>query len=335
MLNKFWEGLSESLAQQIASRIISPAAIFWLVGLVAWVESLGGWHRALASQSHFFQHVPVVLQVIAIVLIVLVLIGTSAVMEWAAPHIRALLEGRWPLSGPGKLQTFMIVRLQDRAAKLNEMLSQDEDYLDASNPGYEDRDLSVKVDPELTWLLNRAAQTRETLRQFPDFPEMFAPTRLGNIMGAADARPFAKYGLDTAVCWPVLWLLLDKSERDDISKARAALDLHAQAWAWSLLLLVWVPLFLMWTPWTLVIVPLSLLGCFLVYRSMLSAGQLYGQLLEASFDLYRDRLYTALRLPLPEDSFEEQKLADTVRRYLRRGTYKSDQRIRFTSARHN
>src|ERR1700722_10642636 len=107
MLNKFWEGLSESLGQQIASRIISPAAIFWLVGLVAWVENLGGWHRALASQSNFFQHVPVVLQVIAIVLIVLVLIGTSAVMECARPHIRALLEGRWPLSGPGKLQTML------------------------------------------------------------------------------------------------------------------------------------------------------------------------------------------------------------------------------------
>jgi hypothetical protein len=335
MLNKFWEGLGENLAQQIASRIISPAAIFWLVGLLAWVESLGGWHRALASQSNFFQHVPVVLQVIAIVLMVLVLIGTSAVMEWAAPHIRALLEGRWPPSEPGKLQTFMIERLQVRAAALAAMLADDEKYLDAINPGVENRDLSVKVDPKFTWYLNRAGQTRETLRQFPDFPEMFAPTRLGNIMGAADARPFAKYGLDTAVCWPVLWLLLDKSERDDISKARAALDLHAQAWTWSLLLLVWVPLFSMWTPWTLVIVPLSLLGCCLVYRSMLSAGQLYGQLLEASFDLYRGRLYTALRLPLPEDSFEERELADIVRRYLGRGTYESRRRIRFTSARDN
>jgi hypothetical protein len=331
MLNKFWEGLGESLAQQLAGRLISPAAIFWLVGLIAWVESRGGWHRVLISQSQLFQHVPVVLQVIAIVLMILVLIGSAAVMERAAPHIRAGLEGQWLSLGPGKLQTFLITRFQDRAAELRAGLSELEEYLDAINPGVENRDLSEKVDPKFTEALGRYAQIRRSLQQFPDFPEMFTPTRLGNVMSAADARPFAKYGLDTALCWPVLWLLLEKSEREDISKARAALDLHAQAWAWSLLLLVWTPLFFVWTPWSLFVVPFSLLACCLIYRSMLSAGRLYGQLLEASFDLYRDRLYTALRLPLPNDSFEERELARTVTRYLAHGTGKSLRKIRFAT----
>jgi hypothetical protein len=244
-------------------------------------------------------------------------------MERLAQVILIILEGRWPPLWTNKLEILLTARLQSRVAELRERLFQDEQYLEANNPGVDDRDLSGKIDPEIIRTLGRAAQSRRRIESFPEFPEMFAPTRLGNIIRAADARPLTKYGLDTTTCWPVLWLLLEESERADISKARAALNLHAQAWAWSLLFLVWTPL--AW--WA---APVGLVACFVVYNSMLSAGQLYGQLLEASFDLYRDRLYTALRLPLPKDSFEERELARRVMMYLAHGTY-SMRKIRFVS----
>jgi hypothetical protein len=323
MLNKFWEGLGESLAQQLVGRLISLAVVFWLGGLIAWVTSHGGLHRALGSKANTFQHLPVALQVVVIVLLTLLLVGSATVMERAVPLIRTVLEGRWPQPGTKNLEAFLLTRLQSRVARLRETLFQEEQWLEANDPRFDDGSSSAKVNLEIAHALGRTTQIRRRLQQFPEFPEMFAPTRLGNIIRAADARPLTKYGLDTTSCWPVLWLLLEESERADISKARAALNLHAQAWAWSLLFLVWTPL--AW--WA---APLSLVACLVVYNSMLSAGQLYGQLLEASFDLYRDRLYTALRLPLPNDSFEERELTRMVMMYLARGTY-SQRKIRFAS----
>jgi hypothetical protein len=324
VLNKFWEGLGDSLARQLVGRLISFAAAFWLIGIIAWGASRGGWGRALASQSQVFRNVPLVLQVCVIVLIIFIVIGSATTMERATPLILAALEGRW-VAAPAKMRMFLIRRLQKRAAEIKESASGDEEYLEFFADELDNEGVTAQVNPELTQAMERYGRARRKLRQFPEYPQLFAPTRLGNIMRAADARPLVKYGLDASLCWPVLWLLLDQSERDDISKARASLDSHAQAWGWALLILIWTPL--AW--WA---APLGIVSCAIIYYSMLSTGELYGQLLEASFDLYRDRLYSALRLPIPNDSFAEHDTARIAVAYLARGTYNSQRKIRYVSA---
>jgi hypothetical protein len=84
------------------------------------------------------------------------------------------------------------------------------------------------------------------------------PTRLGDILRAAEARPTNKYGLDTIVCWYALWLLLPAETETELVQARAALDKAAGTWLWG-------ALFLVWTPWTWWAVPIAVVVPALAY----------------------------------------------------------------------
>jgi hypothetical protein len=46
-------------------------------------------------------------------------------------------------------------------------------------------------------------------------------TRLGNLLRAAEQRPAVKYGLNSVVCWPHLWLLLDSDTNWTVTLRRA------------------------------------------------------------------------------------------------------------------
>lgn len=52
---------------------------------------------------------------------------------------------------------------------------------------------------------------------------------------------------------------------------------------------------------------------------MLDSAAIYGDLLEAAFDLHRTALYTSLRLPLPKNPTEEQQTGRALTDYLWRG----------------
>jgi hypothetical protein len=58
----------------------------------------------------------------------------------------------------------------------------------------------------------------------------------------------------------------------------------------------------------------------LTYRWMLRAASVYGDLLEASFDLHRFKLYEALHWPLPKNPAEELPLGNALTAYLWHGS---------------
>ena len=135
------------------------------------------------------------------------------------------------------------------------------------------------------------------------------PTKLGNILRAAENRPSERYGLVTTICWPCLWLLLPDDTKKEITEARATLDTAARIIFWSILFLVWT----FWAWW----VPLvTIVVAFWAYRWALSAAEVYGDLLEAAFDLHRFSLYEALRFPSPNDTSEEKKRGEQLTAYL-------------------
>jgi len=139
------------------------------------------------------------------------------------------------------------------------------------------------------------------------------PTRLGNILRGYEQRPREKYGLDMIICWPRLWLLLPKGTQEELTAVRATLDEAIQIIAWGILFLIWT----IWNGWLALLIAMLLMWGG--YRLALHTADIYGQLLEATFDVHRHLLYQSLRWYLPEDATEEKKQGAALMRYLWRG----------------
>ena len=138
------------------------------------------------------------------------------------------------------------------------------------------------------------------------------PTRLGNILRGYEQRPYEKYGLDSIICWSRLWLVLPESIQKELSAARDALDETIQIIAWGILFFIWTSL-----SWFALPIALFLIGWG--YHLALDAAEIYGQLIEATFDMYRHLLYKALNRELPKDSEAERVAGLELTRYLWRG----------------
>lgn len=157
------------------------------------------------------------------------------------------------------------------------------------------------------------ARVRLALHNLPANTDLM-PTRLGNILRTAERRPLEKYGLDAIICWSRLWLLLPEAAKKDLQDARADLNNAARLWLWSILFLVWAALGAWWA------VPLGILSAlFAYYNWAIAAAITYGDLIEASFDLYRHLLYESLRWKLPADPNEERRVGQQLTEYLWRG----------------
>lgn len=58
----------------------------------------------------------------------------------------------------------------------------------------------------------------------PAHANRLMPTRLGNVLRAAESGVEDKYGIDPVPCWPALWLVLPDETRTEVTAARASLD---------------------------------------------------------------------------------------------------------------
>ena len=167
--------------------------------------------------------------------------------------------------------------------------------LDASQ-----RDESIRLDLELN--------------AYPVQAEARLPTRLGNVLRAAEEYPLVRYGLEITTVWPRLWLVLPEAAREELASARQSLNEHVQIMIWSVLFLVWI----VGSWWAL---PIGFLAAAVGYRNALAAAGVYGELIRAVFDLHRFKLYEALRWELPARPAVELATGDAVTRYLLRGAF--------------
>jgi len=145
------------------------------------------------------------------------------------------------------------------------------------------------------------------------FPQGFVlPTRLGNLLRAAEEYTEHRYGLNAVLVWPRYQRLL------------AAV----RAWAWGLtFLLVWMPL-TAWLAWRsgggwAWLAPAAALGTGwlwmrLAYRLAVARAAVFGELVRAAFDLYRLGLYDALGWPRPSPE-EEKEAGKRLTAFLWRG----------------
>jgi hypothetical protein len=137
------------------------------------------------------------------------------------------------------------------------------------------------------------------LTNFPVEPSHILPTQLGNILRSAEEYPYHKYGLEIITVWPRLWLVLPAEVKQELAQARHQLDLSARFFAWAILFAGWFIL----TSWAILI---SLFMAIMAYKRVLYSAGVYGELLRATFDLHRFKLYEDLHQPLSPESNEHE-----------------------------
>ena len=190
MFTKFWDELAEGLAGRWATQALGPALAFWGGGILAWVWHSGRDWQELSDRLAALDN-PAAYVALAVGGL-LVLATSSAMMTWLQLPALRLLEGYWPR--PFRRLRFGLVRLlrkrlhkkEDRWQKLADVESQKQTA--------EQQSEYALLDAELA--------------HYPVDPRRLMPTRLGNILRAAEEYPQVRYGLAMSVCWPRLWLVI-------------------------------------------------------------------------------------------------------------------------------
>jgi hypothetical protein len=292
MLSEFLQNFSGKLAERWAANLLTPAFLFWAGGAAAWIWR----HQRMARASTLASLSTPAMLPILVGGLLLVLFST-VVAQRLQPWTLRLLEGYWhPALGP--LRRRMAARQSRKLGVLEERFQQLASAQDQGTLTAAQSEEYVKLDCRL--------------RRAPAQADKRMPTRLGNILRAAESSPSDKYGLDTVVCWPRLWLLLPDGAKKDLSEARSALGVAAASWLWSVL-------FLVWTVWAWWAAPVGILLATACYSWMLAAAENFGDLLESAFDVYRAELYKMLRWRLPSTAADERESGRELTQYLWRG----------------
>ncbi|MDQ7904399.1 hypothetical protein RB614_07665 [Phytohabitans sp. ZYX-F-186] len=136
------------------------------------------------------------------------------------------------------------------------------------------------------------------------------PTRLGNVIRAAERYPLYRYEADLILVWPRLLQVLPRESVQDAEDSRATLE-------FLLVLSLWFVGFGILSPVVAAVVGSSAvvaLVCFVIgaggayaaYLSGISAASEYGEHLRALFDTHRLTLLEQLRIPPPQTPDDEQ-----------------------------
>ncbi len=351
MLTAFWSGLGGEFAKRIVVRVLTPAFAFWIGGLTAvwWhAHAAGvqahGWSFELAKTAKPFQALPALGQVVLLVGALLLLAVSALAAERLTLLVLRLLEGYW--SRPVWLWR-LLVRASDRrrrhvAARVGELAPRQmrgglsiAEYIElqrltATPQADQKRRGELQHRREQGGLSAQdsaaLARSRRLQHAMPTRPELCMPTRLGNVLRAAERLPSDKYGLDPRVCWTALWLVLPAETKTELVQARTALDTATRSWLWGVL-------FLVWTPWSWWAIPIGLLvPASVYYVGMIGAAAVFGDLIVAAFDLYRTRLYDQLRLPRPTWPADEWCNGELVCQLLWGGLDEDKSKLRFTDA---
>ena len=298
MLGAFWQAVGGKLADRWAA-VSVPALVFWLGGLAAWAYHRGGaahpdHPNPLAGPANH-RH------------------PGDGHPDRATRRRRLRRPGR-PAGHPHPAAVGRLLAVLDRPAAPPA-------HRPARRPG-------GRRGPRLAARLRRRAAAGHPHRRPgrhlhpagtpPPAPTRragyFLPTPIGNILRAAERRPADKYGLDTVTLWPRLWLLLPDATRQELLAARTSLDNAVTAAIWGLL-------FCAFTPFTPLAIPIGLAVTTVAVTIVLPArAQVFGDLIEAAYDLHRTALYRQLRWPLPANPAQEHLQGQQLTAYLWRGS---------------
>jgi hypothetical protein len=146
------------------------------------------------------------------------------------------------------------------------------------------------------------------------------PTRLGNILRAAEIYPYERYGIDAVVIWPRLRPLLKPEVMALLEDRKTTLTfMLSMSLLSALFSLIWCPMLAFSNRWDLFL--LCALGwplAWMCYQNALQSALVYSEQLRATFDLYRHDLLKALNRPVPSTLEEERKEWLRLTRFFQR-----------------
>jgi hypothetical protein len=290
MVTKFAEALGGKLGERAVALVATPAFLFFGGGLSMWMLGPGSPARLHA----WFTGRDTVEQITLGALALLAIGVAGLVVQRVAFPVLQTLEGYGPL---------WLSWLRQRARKFwvgrKERLDRKWQKLANTTPRTAEQEL-------------RYVELDQRLRRFPERPGDVMPTRLGNVLRAAELRIDDRYGLEVSITWPRLWLLLPESCRTELSTARATLN-------GAVANILWGALFLVWTPVHWAAVPIGLTWAAGARIGTLTSAAIYADLVEGTYDLYRFNLYTTLRRPLPTSPDTEPACGQALTAELLRG----------------
>ena len=299
MLTAFWQAVGGKLADRWAA-VSVPALMFWLGGLAAWTYHRGGLHT-LTVQTRWLDRQTTATQVTVILTVLLTVAASGILVNRLSTPVLRLLEGYWP-SWTGPLRHRLTGWLAERAIA----------EAPAWQPAYD------RVRPPATPTAHELAtytRLERRRRRRPSAAGYFLPTPIGNILRAAERRPIDKYGLDTVALWPRLWLVLpDTTRARNCSPPAPASTTPSPPRSGGCCSAPSPPS----PPW-----PSPSASPSPPWPSPSSCparAQVFGDLIEAAYDLHRTALYRQLRWPLPANPEQEHACGQQLTSYLWRGS---------------
>ncbi len=144
----------------------------------------------------------------------------------------------------------------------------------------------------------------------PTHPDKFMPTRIGNILRAAELYAYDRYGIDSPTIWTRLSPLLKDEALAPLIDTKIARDFMLLM---SVLLgaftLIWCPLLAVFTTYytLFLLCAVGLPLAWICYQNAVQSSLAYSEQLKALFDLHRHELFDALGLPKPDDEDKERQ----------------------------
>lgn len=249
------ETLSKGVGERIVDRLFTPAFLFW-------ASAAGLYLRATGELSlDFLDRWSQIETLAAAAIFIMVVSGSSFVVEYLHFPVLRLLEGYWPQ----RLQPLRQVLV----ARWGRRYRADRDRWRDLNDNFD----SLSADERREY-----AHLDAELSQLPSLRELM-PTQLGNVMKAAELHAWRRYRLASVIVWPRLWLAMPQEARDELAAARRRLDRRIGLFIWSALFTLWSFL----SPW---VVFVTVVGLVVSYRAAVSSATIHGELYRAAFDLY-------------------------------------------------
>jgi hypothetical protein len=170
--------------------------------------------------------------------------------------------------------------------------------------------------------IERAGRWYELYYDYPEDEREILPTRLGNILRAAERHGYYRFGAETIVLWPRIVHVAPQQFLVDVDDARASLEfLLVLSFLLSTFGLIELPvLLLLGSPSWLVLACFlgGIGGAYAAYISSFGAAREYGEQLRAGTELYRHDVLEKLQVEVPGSVRDERGTWSRVNRFLTR-----------------